>query len=69
MESTKSDPQTSTTRTNDYVIELTCEMPRDDNVGNVIEPMTETVTQRTEGNFVMALKLYEVNIAFFCLRN
>lgn len=47
------------TRSNEYVIPLTCEMPRNETVNNVVQPMTETVTQKTVGNFVISLKIYQ----------
>lgn len=51
----------SISRVNDYLIELTCEMPRDAVVNKGLQPLTETVTQRTEGQFVVTLKIYQVN--------
>ncbi|KAK7094765.1 uncharacterized protein [Littorina saxatilis] len=46
-------------RVNQYVIKLTCEMPRDATVGQGVQPLTETVTQRTEGEFVVNLTIYQ----------
>lgn len=46
------------TRINEYRVELTCEMPRDGSVTQVVQPLTETVTQKTVGQFVIQMRIY-----------
>nr|KAG5706613.1 hypothetical protein BaRGS_005683 [Batillaria attramentaria] len=57
MESTSR--QGDISRVNTYRVELTCEMPRNDTVGKPVEPLTETVTQKTEGRFIIQMKIYQ----------
>ncbi|XP_076436805.1 scavenger receptor cysteine-rich domain-containing protein DMBT1-like [Babylonia areolata] len=60
MESTKIESG-SITRSNVYMIELTCEMPRNATVDREVEPLTETVTQKAQGEFVVTMTIYTDN--------
>ncbi|XP_025112753.1 deleted in malignant brain tumors 1 protein-like [Pomacea canaliculata] len=46
------------TRSNTYRVELECDVPRNASVNKYVQPLTETVTQKTLGQFVVTLTLY-----------
>lgn len=49
------------TRSNTYRVELECDVPRNASVNKYVQPLTETVTQKTLGQFVVTLTLYTVS--------
>lgn len=54
--------------TNTYMIEVTCELPRDTNPDKPIVPLTETVTQSAQGQYVVTLHFFRYgnkNLIFF----
>ncbi|KAL8611816.1 hypothetical protein ACOMHN_053537 [Nucella lapillus] len=47
------------TRVNEYRVVLICEMPRNATVDRDVQPLTETVTQRSQGEFVVTMNIYQ----------
>jgi hypothetical protein len=45
-------------RVNTYRIEVSCEFPRDIDVDKGVTPVTETVTQKAAGSYIITMKFY-----------
>lgn len=45
-------------RVNTYRIEVSCEFPRDIGVDKGVTPVTETVTQKAAGSYIITMKFY-----------